>query len=157
MQLFSIVLSVGFLVSSGLVNDSFAGGRLSGRGFDISLRFTFSVGVGDLHEVSVAPGEETSEDSTDDSSKEVGADEAVFDGSGGEKLDGHHVVGDSDSGVDGSTGVGSSTEDHSAESHGDSEDTEHAFIFQIVGGEIESFSILADEVGHGEDASSDDL
>lgn len=67
------------------------------------------------------------------------------------------MVGDSDGGVDGSTGMGSSKEDHSAESHGDSEDTEHTLVVLFEGGELESGGVLADEVGHGENASSDHL
>jgi len=112
---------------------------------------------GEVYEPSVEPGYETSNDSTENSSKEVSALEVIMDGSGLEKLHGHPVVGDSDGGVDGSTGMGSGEKDHSAESHGDSEDAEHALVFHFFGGERKSDGVLADEVGHGEDGSSGHL
>jgi hypothetical protein len=114
-------------------------------------------GDGEGDEVLMGPGEEASGNTSEDSREAVGSDDVVVDGTSSEELHGHAVVGYSDSGVERSTGVGTSDENHGSEGHGDSEDTEHTLVFLSVCGELESLGVLADEVGHDEDEGAHEL
>ena len=99
----------------------------------------------------MGPGEEASEDTTEESAKNVDLADVIEDSAGSEELDGHDMVGDTDSGVDSSSGVGASDEDHSSESHGDGHASKESSVFLSVSSESKSGGVLADEVGHGED------
>lgn len=130
------------------------GSSSSGRLFDSGFVFS-SLREGD--EVFMGPGEEASGNTSEDSTEAVGSSEVVMDGSGSEELHGHTMVGNSDSGVERGTGVGTSHEDHGSEGHGDGENTEHALVAFVESGEGKSLRVLADKIGHDEDRGTDEL
>jgi len=107
----------------------------------------------------MSPREESSEDTSCNSTYAVVEGESIFDASSLEKSERHLVVAETDSGVDGSTGVRSSNEDHAAKSHGDSENSEHVDVVCFIrnGEEASSHSILADKVSHHKDESTHGL